>query len=147
MSTVTKGSCALKSKAEPVIRDAATAGLVQCRLCSAGFRRVDSVHIGMIPDMPCDRVFTSRGEGADTTAQCYISRDQGGLMRVTGKSITDEQIVEYRKTLGNVDASYMERNSCDVALGRFSIGCTQKMIRKARISIARSIRASAMKGK
>jgi hypothetical protein len=69
-------------------------------------------------------------------------------MRVTGKSITDEQIVEYRKTLKNAgDASYRERNTCDIALGRFSIGCTQKMIRNARRSIARSISNSAMKGK
>jgi len=61
MSTVTKGSSALKSKAEPVIRDAATAGLVQCRLCSAGFRRVGGVHIGsqrlgMIPDIGSQRL-------------------------------------------------------------------------------------------
>jgi hypothetical protein len=45
-----------------MIRDAATAGLVTCGNCDVGFRRVDGIHIasqrlGMIPDIPCERVF------------------------------------------------------------------------------------------
>ena len=48
------------------IRNAATAGLVQCRLCATGFRRVNGIHIGsqrlgMIPNTPCDRVFATHG--------------------------------------------------------------------------------------
>ncbi len=50
----------------PAIRDAASAGLVTCRLCEEGFRRVDGVHVpsqrlGMIPATPCERVFTVHG--------------------------------------------------------------------------------------
>lgn len=49
-----------------VVRDAATAGLAQCGNCDVGFRRVNGVHIasqrlGMIPDVPCDRVFAVHG--------------------------------------------------------------------------------------
>lgn len=50
----------------PLIRASATAGLFQCPLCDAGFRRVDGVHIGsqrlgMIPNTPCHRVFSTHG--------------------------------------------------------------------------------------
>ena len=46
--------------------DAATAGLTICGNCDRGFRRVDGIHIGsqrlgMIPDVPCDRVFATHG--------------------------------------------------------------------------------------
>jgi hypothetical protein len=51
---------------DPVVKDSGTAGLVTCRLCDQGFRRVDGIHIGsqrlgMIPNTPCDRVFASHG--------------------------------------------------------------------------------------
>lgn len=50
----------------PMIRSAGSAGLVQCANCTAGFRRVDGVHIGsqrlgMIPNTPCERVFATHG--------------------------------------------------------------------------------------
>lgn len=46
------------------IQDAATADLVTCGNCDHGFRRVDGIHIGsqrlgMIPNVPCDRVFAA----------------------------------------------------------------------------------------
>jgi len=49
-----------------MIRDAASAGLAQCHLCTTGFRRVDGIHIGsqrlgMIPDTPCEVVFATHG--------------------------------------------------------------------------------------
>lgn len=49
-----------------LIRDAFSAGLVECSLCDAGFRRVGGVHIGsqrlgMILDEPCARVFVVHG--------------------------------------------------------------------------------------
>ena len=48
------------------IHNAATAGLVTCGNCDVGFRRVDGVHIasqrfGMIPNVPCERVFATHG--------------------------------------------------------------------------------------
>lgn len=51
---------------EPVVKDASSAGLVTCRLCDDGFRRVDGVHVpsqrlGMIPTTPCARVFAIHG--------------------------------------------------------------------------------------
>lgn len=51
---------------DPLIKEAASAGLVTCTYCERGFRRVDGVHIasqrlGMIPSAPCDRVFASHG--------------------------------------------------------------------------------------
>ena len=49
-----------------MIKDAATAGLATCAHCDAGFRRVEGIHIGsqrlgMIPSVPCDRVFAVHG--------------------------------------------------------------------------------------
>ena len=49
-----------------MIRNAATAGLATCSHCDRGFRRVRGIHIGsqrlgMIPDVPCGRVFAAHG--------------------------------------------------------------------------------------
>jgi len=49
-----------------VIKDVATACLVTCRHCDAGFRRVEGIHIGsqrlgMIPSVTCDRVVAVHG--------------------------------------------------------------------------------------
>lgn len=70
---------------KPLIRDAASAGLAQCRLCDTGFRRVNGIHVGsqrlgMIPDIPCDRVFATRGEGADT-ARPWVAHVDGEPLR------------------------------------------------------------------
>ena len=56
----------MPAKQVTIARDAATAGLVTCGNCDRGFRRVDGIHIasqrlGMIPDVPCDRVFAVHG--------------------------------------------------------------------------------------
>jgi hypothetical protein len=50
----------------PLVRDAATASLVQCLLCDADFRRVRGIHVGsqrhgMISNRPCERVFVAHG--------------------------------------------------------------------------------------
>jgi hypothetical protein len=55
-----------QSEKHVMIREAATAGLVTCRLCDADFRRIGGVHVGsqrrgMIPNTPCDRVFAIHG--------------------------------------------------------------------------------------
>lgn len=50
----------------PVIHEAHRAGLIECKLCEDGFRRVDGFHIGsqskgMIHNEPCNRVFATYG--------------------------------------------------------------------------------------
>lgn len=74
-----------------VIRDAATAGLSQCRLCNAGFRRVDGVHIGsqslgMIPDTPCERVFATCGEDANAARPWLAHVDGEPLRKQSGEA-------------------------------------------------------------
>ena len=74
-----------------LIRDAATAGLAQCGNCAVGFRRVDGIHIasqrlGMIPDVPCDRVFATRGEGADTARPWLAYVDGAPLRKKSGEA-------------------------------------------------------------
>jgi hypothetical protein len=70
---------------------AATAGLVQCPYCDQGFRRVDGVHIGsqrlgMIPDMPCERVFATHGGSMteDNTRPWMAYVDGEPLRRASG---------------------------------------------------------------
>ncbi len=68
----------------PVVRDAATAGLVSCRLCDADFRRVDGVHVGshlrgMIPPTPCDRVFATCGD--ESGARPWLAHVDGEPLR------------------------------------------------------------------
>jgi hypothetical protein len=91
MSVHLKGNSDLKMKAEPVIRDAASAGLIQCQLCAAGFRRVDGVHVGsqhlgMIPNMPCDRVFAARGESEHTARPWLAYVDGNPLRKLSGEA-------------------------------------------------------------
>ena len=67
------------------VNDSATADLVTCGYCDRDFRRVDGVHIGsqrlgMIPDAPCERVFATRGEGADT-ARPWLAHVDGAPLR------------------------------------------------------------------
>jgi hypothetical protein len=80
-----------------MIREAATAGLVQCGNCDVGFRRVNGIHIasqrlGMIPDIPCDRVFAAQIEGTKRPWRAYVDgaplRDKYGMPRhyATAKS-------------------------------------------------------------
>lgn len=74
-----------------LIRNAATAGLVQCGNCDAGFRRVEGVHIasqrlGMIPDIPCDRVFATRGAGTDTERPWLAYVDGAPLRKKSGEA-------------------------------------------------------------
>jgi len=75
----------------PVIRDAGTAGLVQCRLCDDGFRRVGGTHVGsqrlgMIDDTPCDRVFAVHGGNmTDDNSRPWMAHVDGDpLRRQTG---------------------------------------------------------------
>lgn len=75
----------MKDSREPVIRDAATAALVQCRLCAASFRRVNGVHVGsqqlgMIANTPCDRVFATCGDDA-RAARPWIAHVDGEPLR------------------------------------------------------------------
>jgi len=71
----------------PLIRDAATAGLVQCLLCAGGFRRVDGVHIGsqrlgMISDTPCSRVFATHGGNmTDDNTRPWLAYVDGSSIR------------------------------------------------------------------
>ncbi len=79
-----------ESEGAPVqIRDGATAGLARCRLCDLGAPRVGGVHHGGVHhgsgvilrrDTPCDRVFTTRGEGADT-ARPWLAHVDGVVLR------------------------------------------------------------------
>ncbi len=69
----------------PVIREAATAGLVQCHLCDAGFSRINGIHVGsqrlgMIPSSPCERVFATCGEDA-ATARPWLAHVDGEPLR------------------------------------------------------------------
>lgn len=73
------------------IHDAATAGLVQCGNCKVGFRRIRGIHIasqrlGMIPDIPCKRVFAVRGEGADTVHPWLAYVDGEPLRKKSGEA-------------------------------------------------------------
>ncbi len=89
----------MRGTKEPVIRGAASAGLIQCRLCDAGFRRVDGVHVGsqslgMIPGTPCDRVFATCGEDPDR-ARSWLAhvdgeplRKQSGYARLFASPVT-----------------------------------------------------------
>jgi hypothetical protein len=75
----------------PAIRDAATAGLAQCRLCDVGFRRVDGVHVGsqslgMIPNTPCERVFATCGDDADTARPWLAHVDGEPLRKQSGEA-------------------------------------------------------------
>lgn len=54
------------TKRDPVIKPSWSARLVTCSYCDRGFRRVSGIHIGsqrlgMISDVPCERVFASHG--------------------------------------------------------------------------------------
>jgi hypothetical protein len=67
---------------EVVVRDAATAEAAQCRLCDAGFRRVNGIHIGsqrlgMIPDTPCDRIFVVLGDTAPNVRRPWVAYIDG----------------------------------------------------------------------
>jgi hypothetical protein len=70
-----------------MIRDAATAGLVQCGNCDRGFRRINGIHIGsqrlgMIPNIPCKRVFAVHGGHAtETNDRPYLAYVDGGPLR------------------------------------------------------------------
>ena len=74
-----------------MIKDAATARLATCIHCERGFRRVDGIHVGsqrlgMIPNVPCDRVFAARGEGADTARPWLAYVDGEVLRKKTGEA-------------------------------------------------------------
>jgi hypothetical protein len=70
-----------------MIRPSAIAGLVQCRLCKAGSRRVDGVHVtsdrpGITPLLsgtPCRRVFATHvgqaTEGNERPWMAYVDGD------------------------------------------------------------------------
>ena len=67
-----------------MIKDSATAGLATCGNCTRGFRRVGGIHIGsqrlgMIPDVPCDRVFAVHGgnmtDDNDRPWMAYVDGD------------------------------------------------------------------------
>jgi hypothetical protein len=78
-----------KDAREPVTHDAATAGLAQCRLCDAGFRRIDGSHIGsqslgMIPNTPCDRVFATCGDGSSNPRPWLAHVDGEPLRKQSG---------------------------------------------------------------
>lgn len=66
---------------------AATAGLVTCGNCDRGFRRVDGIHIasqrlGMIPDVPCDRVFAVHdGNMTDDNKRPWLAYVDGAPVR------------------------------------------------------------------
>lgn len=75
----------------PVVRDAATAGLARCRLCDAGFRRIDGVHIGsqslgMIPDTACERVFATCGDDPDAARPWLAHVDGEPLRKRSGEA-------------------------------------------------------------
>jgi len=70
------------------IKDAATAGLVRCGSCDIGFRRFEGIHIGsqrkgMIPDVPCERVFATRGSGnmTEDNARPWLAYVDGAPIR------------------------------------------------------------------
>jgi hypothetical protein len=70
------------------IQPPATAGLVQCRYCDQGFRRVAGVHVGsqrlgMIPATPCDRVFATRG-GGNHEARPWLAYVDGHALHKKG---------------------------------------------------------------
>ena len=74
-----------------MIREAATAGLATCGHCDRGFRRIGGIHIGsqrlgMIPDVPCERVFAARGEGADTARPWIAYVDGEALRKKSGEA-------------------------------------------------------------
>jgi hypothetical protein len=63
-------------------------GLVECRLCTQGFRRVDGLHVpsqrlGMIPSTPCDRVFATRGREA-SDKRPWLAYVDGDVVRKKG---------------------------------------------------------------
>lgn len=70
-----------------MIKDAAVAGLVACRHCDRGFRRVDGVHIGsqrlgMIPSTPCDRVLVIHGGSmTDDNTRPWMAHVDGDVVR------------------------------------------------------------------
>lgn len=72
---------------DPLIKDSATAGLVTCDYCTRDFRRQDGIHIGsqlrgMIPDSPCDRVFTAHGGNlTDNNKRPWMAYVDGDVLR------------------------------------------------------------------
>lgn len=88
-SGVERGEAGITTDNGPlVIHEAATAGLVQCRLCDAGFRRVNGLHVGsqrlgMIPSALCERVFATCGEDA-ATARPWLAHVDGEPLRKRG---------------------------------------------------------------
>lgn len=75
------------NRTAPQIHLAETAGLVTCRSCDAGFRRVNGVHIGsqrlgMIPDSPCSRVFATHvGNATDDNKRPWMAYMDGAPVR------------------------------------------------------------------
>ncbi len=73
-----------------LIHDAATAALATCKNCDIGFRRAHGIHVGsqrlgMIDDIPCDRVFAARGEGTDTARPWLAYVDGAPLHKHSGE--------------------------------------------------------------
>ena len=70
-----------------MIKDAEIAGLVECGKCDKGFRRVDGVHIGsqrlgMISNVPCDRVFATHcGNATDDNTRPWMAYVDGAPIR------------------------------------------------------------------
>lgn len=74
-----------------MVKDAAVAGLVTCGNCDADFRRIGGIHIGsqrlgMIPNTPCDRVFATCAEGADTVRPWLAYVDGEPLRKKSGEA-------------------------------------------------------------
>lgn len=72
---------------QPVIREAVSAGLVECAYCDKGFRRIGGVHIGsqrlgMIPNTQCEHVFvTHLGSATESNARPWIAYVDGEPLR------------------------------------------------------------------
>jgi hypothetical protein len=72
---------------DPVIKDSWATGLVTCAYCERGFRRVDGIHIGsqrlgMIADVPCDRVFATHGGSmTEDNKRPWMAFVDGGSLR------------------------------------------------------------------
>lgn len=82
----------IRKSAMTTIRDEATAGLVQCAHCDAGFCCVGGIHVGsqrlgMIPSTPCERLFAARGEGAATARPWLAYVDGAPLRKRSGEAI------------------------------------------------------------
>ena len=66
-------------------------GAAGCRLCAAGFRRVDGVHVGsqrlgMIPATPCERVFVAR-DSVTSPDRPFVAYVDGAWLRTRGGEV------------------------------------------------------------